>query len=362
MSKKIGYIYDKMLLDDVIESGLKRAAKQKKNRRQVKKVINNKEEYKAKIKEILETESFIPQKPYEKIIWDESSGKERPVAYVRFFPDAIIHTIIVERLEEIFMPRFDPHSCSAIPKRGGAAAKKYVENAIRQDSEHTKYCLKMDISKYFQSIDKKILIEQLKHIIKDKKFLKICEDIINSYVADKDNPDKGIAIGFFPSQWFGNSYLDDCDRYIHTIKGIYYYCRYMDDMVLFSDNKEDLQNAKVLIEEYLVKFLRLKIKSNYQVFPIDKRPLDFVGYIFYRDYTILRRKTAIKTIKQSRRIYKMQKHKDRIDFHNASGFLSIAGQKKHFNSKRFSERYIDTVNLEELKEVVKHEGLRKRKT
>lgn len=362
MSKKIGKIYDKMLLDEEIDSGINRAAKQKKKRRQVKEIVNNKPQYKEKIKNILVTESFVPQKPYEKVIWDESSGKERPVAYVKFYPDAIIHTMIVERLEEVFMPRFDPHSCSAIPKRGGAAAKKYIERAIREDPEHTKYCLKMDISKYFQSIDKKILIKQLHHIFKDKKFLKLCEDIINSYVADENNPDKGIAIGFFPSQWFGNSYLDDCDRYIHTLKGVYYYCRYMDDMVILSDNKKDLQEARVLIEKFLEENLHLRLKKNYQVFSIDKRPLDFVGYIFYRDYTILRRKTAIKTIKQSRRIYKIQKNNNKVDFHNASGFLSRAGQRKHFNSKRFSERYIDIVNLEELKEVVKNEGLRKRKT
>ena len=357
MSKKIGYIYNKMLTTEAIENALIRASKHKRKRRQVRDALKNKEIIIKKIQEILLEESFIPQKPFEKSIWDNSSGKERHVAYVRFFPDAIIHTLIVERLEEIFKPRFDPHSCSAIPKRGGAAAKKYVENAIQNDSEHTKYCLKLDISKYFQSIDKNILMKQLHHIIKDKCFLNICKNVINSYIENPDKPEKGIAIGFFPSQWFGNSYLTDLDRYIRKLKGIYYYCRYMDDMVLFSDNKKDLHEAKKLIETFLNKYLKLKLKSNYQIFPIDKRPLDFVGYIFYRNYIILRRKTANKTIKQSRRIYKMQKNKNPVDFHNASGFLSRSGQCKHFNSRLFSKRYIHNINLENLKGVVKNESL-----
>ena len=360
MSKKIGYIYSKMLTKEAIESALIRASKHKKKRRQVRKALENKEQTIKDIQKILLDESFVPQAPFEKTIWDTSSGKERHVAYVRFFPDAIIHTLIVERLEEIFSPRFDPHSCSAIPKRGGAAAKKYVEKAIQEDPEHTKYCLKLDISKYFQSIDKDVLMKQLHHIIKDKRFLKICSDIINSYIENPEQPKKGIAIGFFPSQWFGNSYLTDLDRYIRTLKGVHYYCRYMDDMVLFSDNKEDLHQAKELIESFLNSFLKLKLKSNYQLFPIDKRPLDFVGYIFYRKYIILRRKTANKTIKQSRRIYKMQKNNNPIDFHNASGFLSRSGQCKHFNSRLFSKRYVNNINLENLKGVVKNESLRKR--
>ena len=56
----------------------------------------------------------------------------------------------------------------------------------------------------------------------------------------------------------------------------------------------------------------------------------------------------------------MQNNNNPIDFHNASGFLSRSGQCKHFNSRLFSKRYVNNINLENLKGVVKNEGLRKR--
>ena len=220
----------------------------------------------------------------------------------------------------------------------------------------------MDISKYFPSINKDILIQQLQHIFKDKKFIEICRNIINSYVANKEHPEIGIAIVYFPSQWFGNFYLDDCDRYIRNIKGITYYCRYIDDMVLFSDNKQELHKAKILVEKFLKEKLNLILKPNYQIFSVDGRALDFVGYIFYRNYTILRRRTAIRTIKQSRTINKIQKNGYKIDFHTACGFLSRAGQRKHFSSYNFTKRYIETIDLEKLKEVVRIESSFRHKT
>ena len=56
----------------------------------------------------------------------------------------------------------------------------------------------------------------------------------------------------------------------------------------------------------------------------------------------------------------MQNNNNPIDFHNASGFLSRSGQCKHFNSRLFSKRYVNNINLENLEGVVKNEGLRKR--
>lgn len=65
----------------------------------------------------------------------------------------------------------------------------------------------------------------------------------------------------------------------------------MDDIVILSDNKELLHQLRKDIQKYLKDNLKLELKSNYQVFPVESRGVDFVGYISFHDYTLLRKKT-----------------------------------------------------------------------
>jgi hypothetical protein len=89
-------------------------------------------------------------------------------------------------------------------------------------------------------------------------------------------------------------------------KGVKYYFRYADDIVILSDNKEWLHNLLVDMRRYLHDNLKLKVKKNWQVFPVDSRGIDFLGYVFFHTHTRLR-----KTIKQHlcRRVARMKKRK-----------------------------------------------------
>ena len=123
--------------------------------------------------------------------------------------------------------------------------------------------------------------------------------------------------GNFTSQWFANFNLQNLDHYIKEELKVPYYIRYMDDIVLFYRNKKELHKIKEKIEEFLKKE-GLKIKENWQLFRTDSRPLDFLGYRFYRGYTTLRRGNFLRIRRRLKKISKKQN----LDAKDAAAVIS----------------------------------------
>ncbi len=109
--------------------------------------------------------------------------------------------------------------------------------------------------------------------------------------------------GNYTSQWLANYYLQDLDHFIKEQLKVKYYIRYMDDMVLFHRNKRELHRIKKYIEIYLKKE-KLQLKDNWQLFKVDSRPLDFLGFKFYRGYTTLRRGNFLRIKRRVKKIIK----------------------------------------------------------
>ena len=96
----------------------------------------------------------------------------------------------------------------------------------------------MDIAKYFDNINKKILLEIIERKIKDKNLIWIIKEIL--YAQKRE---KGLEIGNYTSQMFANIYLNEIDQYIkHNLK-IKYYCRYLHDSVLIVKTKKEAKQV-----------------------------------------------------------------------------------------------------------------------
>jgi len=186
-----------------------------------------------------------------------------------------------------------------------------VKEALK-DTAGTEYCLKLDIRKFYPNVNHDILKEQLRRKIKDNDLLWLLDEIIDS--AD------GLPIGNYLSQYFANFYLTYFDHWIKEVKRVKYYYRYADDIVILAGNKPYLHQILHEISMYLKDNLKLQVKDNYQVFPVDARGIDFVGYVFRHTHTRLR-----KSIKQNFAIM-LAKNK------NAQSIASYQGWAKHCDS------------------------------
>lgn len=205
--------------------------------------------------------------------------KEREIFRLPYFPDRIAHHAIMNVLEPIFTGCFPADTYSCIKGRGIHGAVRGVKRTLR-DQTGTKYCLKLDIRKFYASIDHKILKALIRRKFKDDRLLWLLDEIIDSA--------PGLPIGNYLSQYFANYYLTGFDHWLKEVKGIRHYFRYADDMIIFAPDKASLHQLLAEIREYLQVRLKLEVKGNYQVFPVAARGVDFVGYRFFHTHVLLR--------------------------------------------------------------------------
>ena len=245
-------------------------------------------------------------KPVE--IYDGITRKKRTIIVPRYY-EQIVHHMTVNVLIPIFEHGMYEHSYASLPGRGAHRGKKVIEKWIRKDPKSVKYCLKMDVRKFFDSIPHDVLLRKLEKIIDDEEFLGVIREILSV-------TETGLPLGFYTSQWLANWYLDELDHYIKEVLRAPHYMRYMDDMVIFGSNKRELHRIRAAIDEYLKTRLGLELKENWQVFRFDYidrdgnhrgRFLDYMGFRFYRDRTTIRRSIMLKATRKARRIGRKEK-------------------------------------------------------
>lgn len=172
--------------------------------------------------------------------------------------------------------------------------KKYVNKIVMEEHPSEIYCLKIDVSKYFYTIDHNILLSKLKHQVLDKDVINIIKKIldetnknyINNNIAfynnyyDTDIPfyqnNKGLSIGAMTSQFLAIYYLSDIDHLIIEKLGCKYVCHYMDDIVILDTDKEKLKKIWKIIDNEIRK-LNLKTNKKSNLYRLT-RGVDFLGF------------------------------------------------------------------------------------
>jgi RNA-directed DNA polymerase len=243
--------------------------------------------------------------------------KEREIFRLPYFPDRIVHHAVMNVLQSIFISTLTRDTYSCIPGRGIHAASNALKNALRHPSEST-FCLKLDIKKFYPSVDHAILKQLLRRKFKDADLLWLLDDIIDSA--------PGLPIGNYLSQYLANFYLSEFDHWLKEKLKVRHYFRYADDIVILGEDKPYLHSLLDQIRTFLTENLALTIKDNYQVFPVAARGIDFVGYVHFHTHTLMR-----KTIKQN---FARMMAKNR----NKASFASYSGWAKHCDSKNLVKK------------------------
>ena len=264
-------------------------------------------------------------------------GKERELMKLPYFPDRIIQWAILLQIEDIFTKTFCSHTCASISERGIKKASELVEQYMK-DVNGTKECLKIDISKFYQNINHRILKQLLRKKFKDKKLLELLDMIIDSYPGEK-----GVPIGSYLSQFLANFYLAYFDHWLKEKMGVKYVVRYMDDVVIFHESKQYLHWLVRQMYEYLKNELDVNIKDNWQVFPTAIRGVDFVGYRFFYGFKLLRKCTCKKFKKKMLHIKQKQDEGKLINYSEWCSANSYIGWLIWCDSYRLYEKYIEPI-------------------
>lgn len=133
--------------------------------------------------------------------------------------------------------------------RVGKGTYEAIGKAMKALSRY-QYVAKLDVRKYFDSISHEVLKAKLRHIFKDGQLLSLFDDIIDSYSTTEG---KGLPIGNLTSQYFANFYLSALDHYAKETLRIPLYLRYMDDILLFGDDKSVLKTQIEALEDCVAK-------------------------------------------------------------------------------------------------------------
>lgn len=234
------------------------------------------------------------------------------------FRDRVVHHALCRVIEPIWERRFIDHSYAC---RLGKGTHRAIDQAHWWVKQY-RYCFHGDIVKYFPSIDYEILRKLLANRIGDQQTMWLIEQIIASGagILEAESPQilfpgddlwaltrlRGLPIGNLSSQFFANVYLHELDKFVKHELRCPAYLRYMDDFVLYADDKSCLHDWKERIRQFLGERLRLQLHGKKSVVAPTQVGLDFCGFRIYPTHRRLRRSNIrrfIKRFKGQRRAY-----------------------------------------------------------
>ncbi len=234
--------------------------------------------------------------------------KERVIEALPFRDRIVQQWYVEEFIKPIFVPKFIQDTYACLDERGVHKSVKKLNKYMYEYSKLNEdfYILKCDISKFFYSINKKILYQIIRRYVKDRAFLELTKQLICH-----DNKEEGIPIGNYTSQYYANIYLNVLDHFVKEKLGVKYYVRYMDDFVLLLKDKESCKKTLKTLKYFLEKTLKLKLNKKTNYFK-GKQGVNFCGYKIYNTHIMLKNENK-KKIRNKIKIWNKLYHSKKLD-------------------------------------------------
>lgn len=306
--RRVGNIYHRVVAFDNLLLAAGKAQKRKRYKSDVARFNLNLEKELLKLQRELINGSWMPSGYREFTIY------EPKMRFISAAPyrDRVAHHALLNIVEPIFERSFIDDSYA---NRCG----KGTHRAIQRCSDFARfngYVLKVDIKKYFASIDHELLLAKVNRKIKDEKVMTMIARIVGSRVDRPERPvyfpgddlfspisrRQGIPIGNLTSQFFANVYLNDLDHFIKRGLECRYYIRFCDDFVIFHKNRKMLTEVKQYIQDYLATQHLLAHPGKTQIFPV-KQGIPFLGFKVFPEYRKLNSE-AVRCFR--RRLHRLQ--------------------------------------------------------
>jgi RNA-directed DNA polymerase len=220
------------------------------------------------------------------------------------FRDRVVHHALCSVIEPLFERTFIGDSYANRRDKGTHRALDRAQGFARRYP----YVLQCDIRQFFPSVDHSILRAVLGCKIADPQVLWLCDRILESgvgvlaeeyemlYFSADDlfaaTRPRGLPIGNLTSQFWANVYLNELDQFVKRVLGCRAYLRYVDDFLLFSDQKRQLWEWKDVIGEFLAG-LRLTLHADRStVYPVTNG-IPFLGFQLFPTHRRLKRRNGM---------------------------------------------------------------------
>lgn len=271
--KRVGNLWPEIVNFENLLRAAARAARGKRDRRAAARFLERLEPEALRLQRELEANTYQPGAPIRFVIRDP---KERVISAAPF-RDRVVHHAFMAPLEPVFERRMRPESFACRRGKGTHAALAHARRLLRRNG----FFLKLDIEKCFDSIRQDVVVETLERVLKDRRVLELARTILR---GPQSSPETGVGlpIGSLTSQWFANLVLDRLDHHVTAELRCGAYVRYMDDFVLFSEDKSRLRDLQEQVRAFVEATLRLRLKERATIFAPATEGLPFLGFRLYR--------------------------------------------------------------------------------
>lgn len=360
---KIKHVFDLIFSDDNLYEAIQDASKGRRYNKDVLRVQHDIWNVIEQIQQDVRSGKYTIDKYYIFYVYEP---KKRMIMSITIY-HRIVQWAIYRVINPLLVKGYIKDTYGCIPGRGSLAAMQRLRYWIKS-VEHkpgTWYYLKLDISKYFYRISHEVLKEILARKIKDQQLLQVLYNIIDCQHTPFGLPpgkgpgevpleerlyDVGMPVGNLLSQVFANIYLDALDQFCKRTLCIHFYVRYMDDIIILSDSKEQLHMWKDEIQKFVETTLRLSLNQKTCIRPISQG-IEFVGYRIWPHYVTIRKSTTLEMKRHLRR--KVEEYNaGLIEMEVVTATLkSYLGMLDHCDCKEFRKELIDSVVLDRNKVV-----------
>lgn len=330
---------------DFCRSCIYKAAKGKRKKICVQKVLSNIDYYATKLQNMAFNNSFAPSPYYHESI--KEGGKIRDICIPKFWPDQCMHHLLISSVYDIFIKRVDPYAMSSIEGKGQHMGYIKLRRVIEKNkyTNRVRYAFKGDIKKCFDSLKSEIAYREIAAFIKDKLWLSIFRRILQVHPT--------LPIGIYLSSWVLNIIMKQFDYRIRSIGKsnpkkknlVQFYLRYMDDILILSPNKRFLRKTilPAIIEE--LNKLELTLKPNWRIYNVEEHGIDMMGFRFYPNRTIARKHIFKKFRRNALKI--IRKGELYVSLQTIRSYLSISGQFNYLCQGQF-KKYIECIDRKTL--------------
>ena len=245
----------------------------RKTKPQGRRILENREFYERRISGSILSGSFAPRSVASKVV---EGKKRRIIRYLTDLEEKATMDALMATVESLFKPRFIRATAASIKGRGLHYLVKMIRRDLSEDPEGTKFVFADDVSNFYGSVDRSVMMDVLRHYFKGPKTLAIFERFL-------DASPEGLSIGFRSSQFFGNLLLSHyIDHAVKSGAAVKHYYRYCDDKRVLTGSKEKAWEIGNLIRAG-TEAAGLNVKKDLRVFPVSDG-MDFVGYKIFPDH------------------------------------------------------------------------------